>query len=374
MDFGGLGFLRLSQKIEAAGHSSVWITYGDQVARLRGHGCDVEQAGDLNRLRLMPMPHIDDIAKNPAGHDGRVASLRRVMERIAQHRPDMVFIDRLLVGAGLAVAQLDLPYAAMGTPGGYWRFFPDPAQGHLNIHPWPEPVQEYHNLGERLKDELGWQKGGLDSGWLRSPYLNVQFLPTRFYAHVNDPASISIHNHTAPALAPSVRRIGVSFGNQGCTEHLLRLTEALIANIPEGNGVSLFLGNHPDLHAHFHSVSRGKDVELHQWIEFNTVMPGLSSFLFLGGVGTIWHCLQNGVPMIVAPGFIGDQLENARRIAALGLGAHMAEDQPCEDIAAIVQRVTMDADIRNRLAEAREPASFSHTMDSFFELICDLTR
>ncbi|WP_375553480.1 glycosyltransferase [Roseovarius mucosus] len=132
-----------------------------------------------------------------------------------------------------------------------------------------------------------------------------------------------------------------------------------------------FLGNHPDLHAHFHSVSRGKDVELHQWIEFNTVMPGLSSFLFLGGVGTIWHCLQNGVPMIVAPGFIGDQLENARRIAALGLGAHMAEDQPCEDIAAIAQRVTMDADIRNRLAEAREPASFSHTMDSFFELICD---
>lgn len=374
MDFGGLGFLRLSQTIEARGHSCVWITYGDQVARLRGHGCHVEEERGLIRLPLMPMPHIEDIAKNPAMHTDRIAGLKLVLNRLAQHRPDIVFIDRLLVGAGLAAAQLDLPYAAMGTPGGYWRFYPDPAKGRVDIHPLQEPVQGYCDLGERLKDELGWQKGGLDSGWLRSPYLNAQFLPARFYEHIGDTASVSIYNHTAPMPTPEVRRIGVSFGNQGHREHLLRLTEALIENKPEGSGISLFLGNHSDLHLHFQSIRRGKDIELHRWIDFNTVMPGLSSFLFLGGVGTIWHCLQNSVPMIAAPGFIGDQLENARRIADLGFGTHIVEDQPVEDIAAIVQGVTMNAEIRKRLVHAREQSSFSHTMDSFFEHLCDFTR
>jgi hypothetical protein len=374
MDFGGLGFLRLSQTLEAHGHRCTWITFGDQVARLSSHGCDVEEEPGLRRLALMPMRHVEDIAQNPAMHADRVAGLSRVLTRIAQHRPDIVLIDRLLVGAGLAAAQLDLPYVAMGTPGGYWRFFIDPAQERVNIHPCPAPVQKYRDLGERLKDELGWQKGGLDSGWLRSPHLNAHFLPTRFYEHVDDPASVSIHTHTTPAAAPEVRRIGVSFGNQGRREHLSRLTEALIANMPEGQGASLFMGNHPDLQMHFQSISRGKDVDLHRWIDFNSVMPGLSSFLFLGGVGTIWHCLQNGVPMIAAPGFIGDQLENARRIADMGFGAHIAEDQPVEEITAIVQSVTTDAEIRKRLAQAREPSSFSHTMDSFLEHICDLAR
>lgn len=372
MDFGGLGFLRLSQKLEVEGHSCIWITCGDQVARLRGHGCQVEEESLLNQLSLMQMRQIEDLEKNPALHQGRIDGLRRVRQRMAQHRPDVIFIDRLLVGAGLAAAQLDLPYAAMGTPGGYWRFFLSPAQGRVNIHPSPEPIQEYRDLGERLKEELGWQKGGLNSGWLRSPYLNAQFLPARFYEHINDPASISIYNHTTPAPALEVRRIGVSFGNQGRKENLMRQTEALIADIPQGQGVSLFLGNDRDLYAHFQSLSQGKDVDLHRWTDFNAVMPGLSSFLFLGGVGTIWHCLQNAVPMIVAPGFIGDQLENARRIAALGLGVHMAEDRPVEEIKAIVQSVATDAEMRKRLAQARDPSSFSHTMDSVFEQICDL--
>lgn len=369
MDFGGLGFLRLSQKLEAEGHSCVWISCGDQVTRLRAHGCQVEEERLLNQLSLMQMRQIEVLEKNHALREDIIAALGRVRQRMAQHRPDVVFIDRLLVGAGLAAAQLDLPYAAMGTPGGYWRFFPAPAQGRVDIHPDPEPIQEYRDLGERLKEELGWQKGGLDSGWLRSPHLNAQFLPARFYEHINDPASISIYNHATPAPAPEVRRIGVSFGNQGRKENLVRLTEALIAETPQGQGVSLFLGNDRDLYAHFQALSQGKHVDLHRWTDFNAVMPGLSSFLFLGGVGTIWHCLQNTVPMIVAPGYIGDQLENARRVAALGLGVHMAEDRSVEEITAIVQGVATDTEMRKRLSQARDPSAFSHTMDSVLEKI-----
>jgi len=50
----------------------------------------------------------------------------------------------------------------------------------------------------------------------------------------------------------------------------------------------------------------------------------------------------------------------------------MAEDRPVEEITAIVQSVATDAEMRERLAQARDPSSFSHTMDSVFEQICDL--
>ena len=80
MDFGGLGFLRLSQKLEVEGHSCIWITCGDQVARLRGHGCQVEEESLLNQLSLMQMRQIEDLEKNPALHDGRIDGLRRVRQ------------------------------------------------------------------------------------------------------------------------------------------------------------------------------------------------------------------------------------------------------------------------------------------------------
>jgi UDP:flavonoid glycosyltransferase YjiC (YdhE family) len=116
MDFGGLGFLRLSQKLEAEGHSCVWISCGDQVTRLRVHGCQVEEERLLNQLSLMQMRQIEVLEKNHALREDIIAALGRVRQRMAQHRPDVVFIDRLLVGAGLAAAQLDLPYAAIGKP------------------------------------------------------------------------------------------------------------------------------------------------------------------------------------------------------------------------------------------------------------------
>ena len=365
MDFGGLGFVRLDEAFRAQGHETAWVSFGDQVARLQSRGCRAESLPGLAQLALMPITCPEEITTFQAHHDRRIRSMAHFRALLEAQRPDLLIIDRILVCAGLAADQLAIPYVAIGTPGGHWRFDVNRDMGRVCAHPHSGPVDAYRRYGEVLKQELGWRAGELGSGWLRSPYCNLHFLGQSFYAHIAEPRSANIFLH-APDKAPSTgNRIGISFGNQGSTDRLKQLVETVIADGSAGAGLSIMTGSNTALHSHFTEISRGRDVKLHQWVEFSDLMPELSCLVFLGGVGSIWHCVEHGIAMVAVPGDVGDQLENARRVAATGIGLHVAQDQQADTFAAVLRDTLATRPFDAALSHFRSPGNYSDTMESF---------
>jgi UDP:flavonoid glycosyltransferase YjiC (YdhE family) len=354
MDFGGLGFVHLSQALSERGHAVTWLSFGQQVDRLRNAGCAADNFPEISQLTLRPIESLRQSELYPKVQERRVASLARLLNWLRAHKPDVVFIDRLLVCAGLAIEQLQIPYIAVGTPGGHWRFTDCVVTKRVNVHPQAQPVASYQQYGETLKQALSWKDGNLSSAWIRSPYCNLHFLSSQFYAHVGE--------------QKSGKRLGISFGNQGDVTHLKTLAENLILNEPAGLGVNIFAGRNMEIHEHFLGMARHADVQVFDWIDFSTLMPDLSCMVFLGGVGSIWHCIEHGVPMVIAPGYIGDQLENARRIQVLGLGLHLKDDEISSQAAldAIVQ-VTQGALYSGRIARFSARENYTDTLNSFCE-------
>lgn len=365
MDFGGLGFVRLDAAFRAQGHETSWLSIGEQVNRLRNQGCIATDVPEVAQLTLLPIEHPADIATYPAHQENRIAALGRFLERVKELRPDLMIIDRLLVGAGLVADQLEIPYVAVGTPGGHWRFEVNHERGQVDIHPAPGPIESYRAYGDVLKRDLGWTRGELASGWLRSPYCNLHFMGRSFYGHVAETRTANILHHK-PAAAPGTR-IGISFGNQGNQERLHQLTEGVIQGLPAGVGINLFVGQDEALRAHFSRLSDGRDVKVHQWVDFSLAMPDLACLVFLGGVGSIWHCMDQGIPAITVPGHIGDQLENARRVAATGIGLHIDADLPAEELPAILERTVKERPLGHAISDFKAKTNYSDTMESFVE-------
>lgn len=365
IDFGGGGFVHLDKAFRDQGHETSWFSFGDQVTRLRELGCSAADLPDIARINLLPITRPEEVAVFSTLHERRITALRRFLTQVKAHRPDLMVIDRLLVGAGLAADQLEIPYVAVGTPGGHWRFDVDKDLGHVNVHPAPGPVESYQAYGEVLKRDVSWSQGELDSGWLRSPYCNLHFMGASFYGHIDDSGSANIFNHKERA-APGTR-IGFSFGNQGNTGRLKQLAEHVITETSAGAGISIFAGANEELRAHFAQLSHTRDVRVYPWIDFATVIPELACLAFLGGVGSIWHCIERGIPMVAAPGHIGDQLENARRISATGIGLHLAETSPAAALPAMLQQIIIERPYDRGLAEFRAQENYSDTMESFAE-------
>jgi UDP:flavonoid glycosyltransferase YjiC (YdhE family) len=368
MDFGGLGFVQLSKALSARNHVVTWLSFGPQVDRLRNLGCAAESFPEIAQFALLPFDSLKQIELRPEMHQRRILSLERFLNWLRAHKPDVVFIDRLLVCAGLALEQLGIPYIAVGTPGGHWRFADSAVPKRTNVHPQPQPVTSYQQYGEALKHALSWTSGDLNSAWIRSPYCNLHFMNSQFYAHIGEKKTANILHHTPGKAVLRGKRLGISFGNQGDVTRLKTLAENLILNGPADLGVNIFAGGNTEIQAHFLDMARHADVQVFDWVDFSILMPALSCLVLLGGVGSIWHCIEHGVPMVIAPGYIGDQLENAQRIEALGLGLHLKDDD-------LASQTTLDAISQiargpthyEKVARFAARENYTDTMNSFCE-------
>ncbi len=370
MDFGGLGFVRLSQALSGRGHSVRWWSFGPQVERLNAHNCPAEDHPDMAHFALLPIDSADKIHHYPKVYDNRINALRHFLARLQAFKPDLIFVDRLLVGAALAIEQTEIPYFAVGTPGGHWRFADRVEPKRINIHPQNTAVEPYREYGGALKRTLSWSNGDITSAWVRSPLGNLHFMSRDFYPPTGSDQSISLFHHRPPAPPYSGNRLGVSFGNQGSSQGLKDLTTALIQNGPRDLGIDVFAGNDTDTRRHFQSLSETADLRVFGWTRFAGRMPDLSGLMFLGGVGSIWHCLNHAIPMVVAPGYIGDQLHNAQRVAALGLGLHLRDcDLTDPDQLRAIGQLAQSDSLRDKIASFVHPDSFDETMASFCDKV-----
>src|SRR5262249_23302646 len=84
----------------------------------------------------------------------------------------------------------------------------------------------------------------------------------------------------------------------------------------------------------------------HAWL-----FPGAAAVVHHGGVGTTAQAMRCGCPMVVEP-YGSDQLFNARRVLALGVGAAMHPYRlTAEGLARILGEKVLTAEVRRAAAE-----------------------
>ncbi len=368
MDFGGKGFVDLGNKLHCRGHDVSWLSFGLQVERLQKAGCVAETLFAISGLSLMPFFHAEDINLNKQQHQFRIDSIREIYSLLNNERPDVLIIDRLLTYVALVAEQLNIPYIAIGTPGGYW-YFEKNNQG-VNVFPITKPVDSYHIYGECLKKELAWNKGYINSFCVHSPQLNICFMNRDFYpiSNVHKKISANVNHHQELSSTEKGRRIGISFGNQGNQQLLFKFLQQAVTLSDVVLPIDVFVGDNEETYHKLDSIYRSDQIILHRWVDFTKHLPGLSCLVFLGGIGTIWQCINCRLPMLIVSGNVGDQRFNAERVQVLGLGIHLDESDLNQDkLATAITQCCENSVYTEQIDKFRSPHHYTDTLDS----ICD---
>jgi MGT family glycosyltransferase len=91
------------------------------------------------------------------------------------------------------------------------------------------------------------------------------------------------------------------------------------------------------------------NVVVTQWVSHRELMPQASAMICHGGLGTVMKSLAQGIPVVVIP--LGrDQLDNAARVEACGVGIRVAPSASPAIIADAVQRVLREPRFREGAA------------------------
>jgi UDP:flavonoid glycosyltransferase YjiC (YdhE family) len=91
-----------------------------------------------------------------------------------------------------------------------------------------------------------------------------------------------------------------------------------------------------------------------------------------GGSGTVVGGLAAGLPMVVVPLF-ADQPDNARCVAAAGLGLSVARDDPAA-LASAIMAALGDEAMRARCAREAEAIRALPTVDEALDHLLDVAR
>lgn len=362
LDFGGLGFVGLVRKLIAHGHEVVWVSSRDQVDRLRAYGFNAEHQPVINALSLNYFIPVDAIDQHRNNYLWLLQQIRHFYALIASRKPDLILCDRLLTYAAMAIEELEIPYAAVGTPGGYWR------KDERGTHPCDMPVMEYRRLGGAIKNDLGWKRALLDSFWVNSPLLNISFIGRDFYKATQGIPSAQVHHFADRNILSSGDRIGISFGNEGTESILQSFMDCMLRHGWLREPLDVFLGGKRHLLREMQQKYPSDHIQFHGWVNFSEHFPKLRYLVFFGGIGTIWHCIDNYLPMLIVPGLIGDQLYNGRIVSERGLGeCLLMSGTSCESLPPVLAGFTDTNAYQEKIAALRSMDNYSDTMETVCE-------
>jgi len=357
--------VKLAQELQDREHDISWISLGEQVDRLQKAGFDVENQPAISGLCVLPFIKVNDIALKQSLHKGRIDSIAHIKSLIENRQPDVLLVDRLLTYMAIIAAELDIPYVAIGTSGGPWSF--EIHNQDIHVAPGSAPKSVYRDYAQHIKKDLGWTQGDIDSFWLDSPHLNINFINKQFYGISNSQekmlASVFHHRNNPPEKAGQY--LGVSFGNQGQQKPLLDFLICAIAGKTLKLPIDVFVGNNKQIYEILKQKYSCDEITIHRWVDFSDYFDRLSCLVFLGGIGTIWECIEHGTPMLIVPGNMGDQRFNAERIQSLGIGKHIhANDITIDGVNLILEHCNSRDEYRNNLLSIRTLDNYTDTMSS----------
>ncbi len=372
IDFGGLGFIQLAARLQTRGNEVIWYTSGEQVAVLRRHDQVVVDEPQVRNMALFASPSASSTF-TPDAAFGLTASLRNIYKRLSCDQPAILLLDRLLVYGAPMAETLGVPYVAIGTPGGFWN--------NCNgvVMTADGPVNWIADTCDPILHNLGWGPG-ISSFWLRSPHLNLCFVGKNFYMNATIDAERAAYVRNMTDQQPAIDRdsSGISFGN--VTNNLGGMVGFLgiYARHASGRHIEVITGARPELRRFIEHEFPGLSKTIRDWADFPSLMPRLRYFGFFGGVGTLWHCVNNVLPMVIVPGLIADQMINAESVHRLGLG-HVLGSAPITQAAAAQVIAKLEDDwqadaIGARIIAYRGPANYTATLDTIADRIESLAR
>jgi UDP:flavonoid glycosyltransferase YjiC (YdhE family) len=333
--------------LRAAGHPVAFAGHADPV-----RGLDFEtvvtsgtpgQPPERRPLAEPDQAHEEQVVRDHFAGTGARARVARYREVYADWRPDLVVRDEMDLGAAVLTEALGLPHAVVVVlaAGGFLR--PDVAA---------EPLDELRaSLGLPPDPTLG----RLDRGMVLSP-----FAPSlRDPAHPLPPGTYAFAPwRPAPPVPHPRPRVYVTLGTVfplECGDLFPRLLAGLAAlpvDVVATTGRDVDpaeLGPQPP------------NVEVARWRSLPELLPTVDLVVHHGGSGTLAAAAAHGLPqVVVAMG--ADQLLNARRVTALGLGRTLHPVTVTPDEAATTVAAVL-ADDAARTAAARLAAEYATLPD-----------
>jgi len=370
IDFGGKGFLRVAEQLKAMGHRVTWLSSSSHTRALSDKGFAVVSEPDADMLRLHPFLSTEEVAHHPEEYSARLRCLSGLLSLLRRMRPDIVLLDRALPLAQLATGTAGIPCVAIGTPGGHWE-----KNRREGVAPRSGPIAAYLEVGESIRKSLGWPSGEISSFWANSDNLNICFMGQPFYQAVacNKATAAFVHHFSRPADRGLRSTFGVSFGNSGAPQPLVLVMQCLISQGPADGAIDVFVGNRAQL-ASMLKRNFGRRIRVHGWVDFSDHFPSLSGLAFLGGVGTIWQCINHGVPMLVVPSITGDQMTNGEAVHRLGVGEVIAADDT-RDPRAVVEkanRLVGEGAYLRQIEECKREVYYTDTMQTLASRLEDI--
>lgn len=361
LDFGGMGYINLARALLERGHAVEWISCGSQVGRLRERSFTAHDKATAPALLVQPFVPADQLDAYPELHAKRIGGLMSLAVDLAALKPHVLIFDRLLAYGPMLAERLGIPYACIGTPGGYWT------HDGTNVQPGAGPVSAYRDVEERLRTELHWPGSSQASFWAHSPTLNISFTGISFYGpgHAAAGCTAFVNNFTDPPIRTDGGRVGISFGNTGASAVLGFFIQCVMDNALVLDPIDVFCGNQSDLYAALEAAFPRRNLHVHKWVDFANYFRRLKYLVFFGGLSTIWQALDHHLPMLVVPGLAGDQTLNAQRVSALGLGSSLFLNRnDCALVDSAIQNMSHRARYLDGISAYRKAGNFTDTIQS----------
>lgn len=364
LDFGGMGYIKLARALIAHGHEVEWISAWSQIGRLRKRNFTVHEKSTVVALKVNPFIPVEHVEANYHLYKERIHAVKSFATDLGKLAPDLIIFDRLVVYGTMVAEQLGIPYVCIGTPGGYWE------HGGPYVQPMAGPVRAYHDLDERLLLDLKWRGYPQSSFWAHSSLLNICFTGMNFYSSIpTAPNTTAFVNNFDNSLIPeSSVRVGISYGNSGHQPILGFLIKCIMENKLITEPTDVFVGNNQDTYVSLKQAFPNRNLHAHKWVDFTNYFTHLKYLIFYGGIGTIWHCVNHFLPMLIVPGLVGDQWINAESVSRLGLGDRLLlKEEDCALVASSIQNINQRSTYLEHIIAYRSASNFTDTMDSLCE-------
>ena len=293
---------------------------------------------------------------------GPVAAFAADVEALmAAVRPDVVCADYVLFGALAAAEAATLPTAVVMD-----SIYPLP-QGRDQVRrgPFTYMFQRLIDRGLETLNGVRRELGLADLEATREQYDRAQRVLVMTYPTFDPPTEGLPSNvrHVGPQLEwpeegsprpAGPPRVLVSFSTawQGQEEVAVRVVETLM-DLP----VRVVVTTGPALRRE--QLPSAANVEVHDFLPHEEVMPGATAVVTHGGHGTTIRSLVHGVPLLVIP-FAQDQFDNARRVSELGAGLELSRQVPVGELRASLERLVGDREMHKAAARTAEALRREH--------------
>ena len=248
------------------------------------------------------------------------ADIKFISQFLIKNNTDCVLVDRVCSVVQYSALYANIKWVGVGACGQTWKV--TKSRGHdkrilsprLENKPILNDKDIIYSIDNSKSIDL------LSFGyWVASPYLNISFLPYRFFN-----ASGGSHCLFCPTtlLAAEKKYILITFGNsmpESLQYNILDLLFDNMENLYYEKFVLLTGNNDTTFRYATNKFSIYKNVSIKKWMDYDQAFKYAKLSIGHGGTAHIWYSIAYKVPIIALPA-IADQIYNSIRIMKLGIG------------------------------------------------------